>query len=43
LFEEMLGKVLELGFELHNLFPEFTDEKSGRLLQVDAVFFRAGL
>lgn len=43
LFEEMLHKMFDLGFELYNLFPEFTDEKTGRLIQVDAVFFRPGL
>jgi FkbM family methyltransferase len=42
LFKAMLDKAFNLGFELHNLFPEFTDEKTGRLLQVDAVFFRRG-
>ncbi|MBS4058919.1 MAG: FkbM family methyltransferase [Bacteroidetes bacterium] len=43
LFQEMLAKAFDLGFELHNLFPEFTDEKTGRLMQADAVFFRPGL
>jgi FkbM family methyltransferase len=41
LFRDMLDMVSALGFELHGLSPAFVDESTGRLLQVDGVFFRA--
>jgi len=41
LFDEMYRRVRDLGFELHAIFPEFYDQKSGRLLQFDGVFFRS--
>jgi FkbM family methyltransferase len=40
LFQVMLEKLGELGFELWSLIPGFIDKKTGRLLQVDGVFFR---
>jgi FkbM family methyltransferase len=40
LFENMLEQVKSAGFDLWGLWPEFTDPRSGRLLQVDATFFR---
>ncbi len=38
---EMLTLFQELGFELHAMLPGFTDEQTGRSLQMDGVFFRA--
>ena len=40
LFEEMLEKIKAMRFELWSMWPAFTDQTSGRLLQVDATFFR---
>lgn len=40
LMEEMLRHVEGLGFALHGLFPVFIDEASGRLLQMDGIFFK---
>jgi len=40
LFTEMLENLNKLGFRLYNLFPGFKDKKTGRLLQVDCVFFK---
>ncbi len=42
LFSEMLNRIVEMGFELHALAPVFADRKTGRLLQVDGIFFRTG-
>lgn len=42
LFREMLDSRHLEGFELHALLPGFSDFKTGTLLQVDGVFFRAG-
>lgn len=39
LFEKMLQKVTNYGFELYDIVPGIRD-KSGRLLQVDCIFFR---
>ena len=39
-FGEVLGTVLERGFVPWGFLPGFTDRKSGRMLQVDGVFFR---
>jgi FkbM family methyltransferase len=41
LYEEMISKMKDLGFELWFITPEFSDPVSGRLLQVDATFVRA--
>lgn len=40
LFHPMLHELEERGFELWSLVPGFVDKNSGRLLQVDGVFFR---
>jgi FkbM family methyltransferase len=40
LFTEMLNMLSRLGFELFAVIPGFTDMKSGRLLQMDGIFFR---
>lgn len=40
LFREMLDRLDRLGFELFAVIPSFTDMKSGRLLQMDGIFFR---
>jgi FkbM family methyltransferase len=42
LYRGMIDAIVNLGFELHAIFPVFSDEKSGRMLQVDGVFFRSG-
>lgn len=39
-FPEMLRFMEELGYELHAVIPGFTDLKTGRLLQMDGIFFR---
>lgn len=43
LFQEMLSLLDKLGYELHAVIPGFTDAESGRLLQLDGIFFRKGL
>ncbi len=40
LFRDMLDKMDDLGYELYAILPGFTDKVTGRLLQVDGVFFR---
>ena len=40
LFREMLDKLEHLGYELHAIVPGFTDFETGRLLQMDGIFFR---
>jgi hypothetical protein len=40
LFNDLIDYVRTAGFDLWGLWPEFTDPRSGRLLQVDATFFR---
>ena len=40
LFDEMITKLKNLGFNLWGISPAFVDPKSGRLLQIDATFFR---
>jgi FkbM family methyltransferase len=42
-FLELIGNLLNSGFELFSLEPEFVDPLTGRLLQVDGVFYRSGL
>lgn len=39
-FEELLAQMKDLGYQLVGLEPGFTDNQSGRLLQVDGVFCR---
>ena len=41
LLTEMLIMLRDLGFELHGMLPGFTDERTGRSLQMDGIFFRA--
>lgn len=40
LFRDMLENLDKLGFELYAVVPGFTDMKSGRLLQLDGIFFQ---
>lgn len=40
LFRDMLDKLDKLGYELYAVIPGFTDMKSGRLLQLDGIFFQ---
>ena len=39
-YRDMLDRMDGLGFDLHAVVPGFTDERSGRLLQMDGIFFR---
>ena len=39
-FEELIGFVRSIGYELYNLIPGFRNPESGRLLQVDGFFVR---
>ena len=41
LFAEMMASLAGLGFELHGLFPAFTDVRTGRMMQADGIFFRS--
>jgi FkbM family methyltransferase len=40
LWRQLIDEILTLGFELHSLMPGFTDRQTGKLLQMDAIFFR---
>jgi len=40
LYDDLVDKMKILGFSMWDISTELTDPKSGRLLQVDAVFFR---
>lgn len=40
LFQPMLKRLSESSFDLWSLIPGFVDNRTGRLLQVDGVFFR---
>lgn len=40
LFKEMIDIVEKLGYELYGIEPGFTDEKTGRMLQMDGIFFK---
>ncbi|NJM87065.1 MAG: FkbM family methyltransferase [Hydrococcus sp. RU_2_2] len=40
LFKEMLALVENLGYEPHAFVPGFTDLETGRLLQMDGIFFK---
>ena len=42
-YDEMLKKLDKLGFILCQVYPGFTDPKTGQLLQMDGVFFRKNL
>ena len=43
LYRGLIGWLEARGFHLWNLLPGFSDPSTGRLLQMDGVFFRAGL
>src|SRR5437879_5616125 len=40
LFDELIGFVRSLGYDLYNLIPGFRNPESGQLLQVDGFFMR---
>ena len=40
LFEEMLDILKNKGYQLFSLIPSFVDPKTGRMLQVDGIFFK---
>lgn len=40
LYLDVIGYLTSLGFELWNVIPGFTDPRTGRMLQMDGVFFR---
>lgn len=40
LFDVMYNKIKQLGFELYIIEPGYKDPKSGKLLQIEAVFFK---
>lgn len=40
LFQDMISKLDQLDFELYAVIPGFTDMQSGRLLQLDGIFFK---
>jgi FkbM family methyltransferase len=39
IFKEMLSFIEKLGYELHLIVPGFTDPNTGRMLQMDGIFF----
>lgn len=41
LFEQLMARMRALGFEVWGIRPGFCDAQSGRMLQVDVIFFRA--
>lgn len=41
LFEEMLKFLHQIGYELHAILPGFTDPQTGRMLQMDGIFFKS--
>lgn len=41
LFKELYDRVISYGFELHGIQPAFVNKETGRVLQVDATFFRS--
>ncbi|MEH2342465.1 MAG: FkbM family methyltransferase [Nostoc sp.] len=40
LFREMLDYMVQIGYSLHWLKPTFTDTNTGKLLQLDGIFFK---
>lgn len=40
LFKQLYEKILSCGFELYGIQPAFVNKETGRVLQVDATFFR---
>lgn len=43
LMENIVARLRGLGFTPYRIVPGFTDRRSGRMLQVDGMFFREGL
>jgi FkbM family methyltransferase len=43
LYQDLIWRLNSAGFNLWNIKPGFSDPKSGRLLQMDGVFFRANV
>ncbi len=41
LFKDLYDRVISYGFELHGIQPAFVNKETGRVLQVDAAFFRS--
>jgi FkbM family methyltransferase len=41
LWRELVDQLIDSGFVLHTILPGFTDYKTGRLLQMDGIFFRS--
>jgi FkbM family methyltransferase len=41
LFEDMLEFMRQIGYELYTVIPNFADQKTGRLLQIDGIFFES--
>ena len=40
LYQETIALLDELGYELYSVIPGFADSKTGRLLQMDGIFFK---
>jgi len=40
MFKEMIDIIEKLGYELYGIEPGFTAEKTGRMLQMDGIFFK---
>lgn len=40
LFDQLMGRLCDLGFAVWAIYPGFYDPKTGRMLQVDVIFFR---
>jgi hypothetical protein len=40
LYRNMLERMDQLGYDLYAVIPGFTDENSGRLMQMDGIFIR---
>ena len=41
LFKEMIDIIEKLGYELYGIEPGFTAEKTGKMLQMDGIFFKS--
>jgi len=41
LFEDMLEFMRKIGYELYTIIPNFADKQTGRLLQMDGIFFKS--
>ena len=40
LYKEIMEYIYDCHFKLYMIYPGFTDQKNGRMLQMDGVFFR---